>query len=81
MLRLVGRSLLWGVAGFFAVPLAAFAVMLVFVLLDESCNSPGDSGGCYMGLVTAPLATAPFGFVAFFVVTLVRGLHRRASPG
>jgi len=77
MVRVFARSLLWGLLGFVAIPVAAFATMLVFVIFDTHCNSPGDSGGCYMGLVTATIATAPFGFGAFFLATLVRGLVRR----
>lgn len=77
MMKLVARTLGWGLAGALIVPAAAFCAALLFVVLDPRCSSPGDSGGCYMGLATVTMAAVVPGFVGFAGVTLVRGLARQ----
>jgi hypothetical protein len=44
---------------------------------NSVCGTPGDSGGCEMGLATATVASALPGAAVGFVVNLVRGLRRR----
>jgi hypothetical protein len=84
VMPVVGRALAWGLGWSILAPLAAFLLMLVFVLVDPSCNSPGDSGGCYMGLATVPVAAIVPGALGGFLVTLIRGLlriRRTPAPG
>ena len=54
------------------------AVVLVFgaMIFDPKCGV-GDSGGCAMGVVTAPIAIALPSFALFFTGGLARALWRR----
>lgn len=82
MLRLILIAIGWGLAGFVALPVVVFAGLLVFVAFDPVCGSPGDSGGCYMGLAAITFAAAPVGFAAATIVALIHGLtHRRRADG
>lgn len=84
MTWIVIRSVLAGLAGAIAAPVAIFFIVLIVgYTFDSRCGSPGDSGGCEMGAATLGFAAAPFGLVAGFVVSLLLGLRARrrsASP-
>lgn len=69
------RAIGWGLGGLLLAPLAAILLVLAAMLLDPKCG-PGDSGGCAMGLVTAPLAAALPGFVLGFALGLAVQLWR-----
>jgi hypothetical protein len=71
------RALGWGVVGLFVVPLVVFAIMAVIYQFDSRCGTPGDSGGCEMGMAVAIFASALPGAIAFFLFVLIRGLARR----
>lgn len=76
----MGRLLLDGLrAGLWGLPLGpAIAILLVIgaMIFDPKCGA-GDSGGCAMGLVTAPLAIALPSFGFFLALGLARGVWRR----
>ena len=74
------RAIGWGVVGLFVVPLATFAIMAVVYQLNSQCGTPGDSGGCEMGMGVAVVASALPGAIAFFLFVLIRGLNRRPPP-
>ena len=74
--RLVGRAALWGSAWAFLLPIVGFSAMLIAIQFDPTCNSPGDSGGCYMGLVTVPILLSVPGALLGFIVTFGLGLYR-----
>ena len=77
---IVLRALGWGVVGLFVVPLAMFGIMAVVYQLNSQCGTPGDSGGCEMGMGVAIVASALPGAVAFVLFVLIRGLNRRPPP-
>jgi hypothetical protein len=79
--RIFGKALLGAVIGFVAAPVLVFALVLVLNFFDKVCGTPGDSGGCEMGLATATIASALPGAGIGFIVNLVRGLRRRRRPG
>ena len=81
MLRVILIAIGWGLAGFVALPVVVFAVLLVFVAFDPVCGSPGDSGGCYMGLAAITIGAAPIGFAAAAIVALIHGLTHRRRTG
>ena len=66
------RTGLWGLA---VGPLLAVLVVFGAMIFDPKCGA-GDSGGCAMGLVTAPVAIALPSFALFFALGLGRGLWR-----
>jgi hypothetical protein len=74
--RIAGRALLGALAGFFLLPLTVFAITLVFYAFDKRCGSPGDSGGCEMGIFSLIVASALPGAAIGFIVNLVRALRR-----
>ena len=75
--RIFGKALVGAVIGFIATPLLVFALVLGLNFFDSICGTPGDSGGCEMGLATATIASALPGAAIGFIVSLVRGLRRR----
>jgi hypothetical protein len=74
--RLFWEALRAGLWGLLLGPLVA--IMLVFgaMIFDPKCGV-GDSGGCAMGVITAPIAAALPSFGLFFAIGLARGLWRR----
>lgn len=75
--RIFGKALLGAVIGFIAMPVLVLALVLVLNFFNSVCGTPGDSGGCEMGLATATVASALPGAAIGFIVNLVRGLRRR----
>lgn len=66
----------WGLRGLLLGPALAILLVLAAMLLDPKCG-PGDSGGCAMGLVTAPIAVALPSFALGFVLGLALRLWSR----
>jgi hypothetical protein len=70
ILRVIGFTF----TGFVLGGLAGAAFGIAVLMLDPSCNGPGDSGGCAMAIpmiaIGASMLGAPVGFVLAF-------LHRR----
>ena len=56
-------------------PGLAVVLVLAAIMFDPKCGV-GDSGGCAMGVVTAPLAVALPSMALFFVVSFFRGLWK-----
>lgn len=67
ILRVIGFTF----AGFVLGGLAGAAFGIAMLMLDPSCNAPGDSGGCAMGIpmiaIGASMLGAPVGFVLAFL--------------
>jgi hypothetical protein len=57
-------------------------LVVAAMIFDPKCGA-GDSGGCAMGIVTAPIVVALPSFALFFLLGLARGLWRRRprDPG
>ena len=81
-MRIVLKSLGMALIGVVVTPVVVFFLVLTLAhIFDSSCGTPGDSGGCEMGSLTAAVASALPGAVLFFVVTLIRSLWKRpAAP-
>ena len=75
--RILGKALLGALIGFFATPVVVFAVVLILNFFNKVCGTPGDSGGCEMGLFTVTVASAIPGAVIGFIINLARGLLKR----
>ena len=77
--RSIGRIVAWTFAGAVLVPIAVFVLMAIAVAIDPVCGTPGDSGGCYMSLVSVPILSAGPGAVIGTVAGLVRTVWRRRA--
>ena len=75
--RIFGKAMLGALIGFLATPVAVFALVLTLNFFNSVCGTPGDSGGCEMGLATAVVGSALPGAAIGFIVNLVRGLLQR----
>jgi hypothetical protein len=75
--RLIGKALLGALIGFFAAPVTVFILVLILNFFNKVCGTPGDSGGCEMGLASAVVASALPGAAIGLIVNLVRGLRRK----
>ena len=76
MTRLLTKALLSGLVGLVIGPLLGVIAVFGLMLFDPKCGSPGDSGGCAMGLLTVPIALALPSFGLFALVSLIRNLWR-----
>jgi hypothetical protein len=76
MSTVLWRATRWGLGGLLLGPAIAIVLVLAAMLLDPKCGA-GDSGGCAMGLVTAPIAVALPSFLLGFALSLALQLWRR----
>lgn len=74
--RMFLKALRTGLRGLLIGPLAAVLLVFAAMILDPKCGA-GDSGGCAMGLVTAPVAIALPSFGLFFLGGLLQSLWQR----
>lgn len=70
--RIIGYALAGGVV----LPLVVLAVMLVVYAMDSRCGSPGDSGGCEMGIAMLVLSASPVGAALGLVAGIVRSIRK-----
>lgn len=82
MLGLILKVLGFGLLGFVVTPFVVGIVGLVLAYsLDSRCGTPGDSGGCEMGIASLAIASALPGLamgVAFALYRHFRG--KRSTP-
>jgi len=80
MLRLIVKSLLYGLIGFIGLPIltGVFALSMGYIF-DPRCGTPGDSGGCEMGAASAAIAMALPGFVIGVGIALFGAWRRSRS--
>jgi len=76
MARLFLEALRTGLWGLLIGPVIAVILVFGAMIFDPKCGV-GDSGGCAMGVITAPIAAALPSFGLFFAIGLARGLWRR----
>jgi hypothetical protein len=76
--RIFGKAMFGALAGFFLMPIVVLALVLILNFFNKVCGTPGDSGGCEMGLATITVGSALPGAAIGFIFNLVRGLRRRA---
>lgn len=77
MAELFQRALLWGVAGMLIGPATVYSMMLFVLWTDQACRA-GVSVNCKLDVWLNLTIAVVVGFALFFMVTLVRGLLRRA---
>jgi len=83
MLGLVLRILGFGLLGFVVAPVVVGITVLVLAYsLDSRCGTPGDSGGCEMGVASIAIASALPGLAIGVAVALYRHFRKkkRATP-
>ncbi|MFA6267236.1 MAG: hypothetical protein WC670_16150 [Pseudolabrys sp.] len=68
--KMIGKALIGTLIGFFALPAAALAVGIVVYVFDKRCGTPGDSGGCEMGIAVMAAGAALPGAAIGFIVAL-----------
>jgi hypothetical protein len=61
--------------GAFIVPIVVFVVVLIGERFDPVCGTPGDSGGCEMGLASATIMAVVPGVLIGLVVGFLLGLR------
>jgi len=67
-----GRAIGFGLVGLLVVPVVVmFGVLGLAHLLDPSCGTPGDSGGCEMGAFSIGLVSAIPAMVAGVVISVL----------
>ncbi len=74
--RLFLKALRTGLWGLLIGPLTAVILVFGAMIFDPKCGA-GDSGGCAMGVVAAPIAVALPSFGLFFLGGLLHGLWQR----
>jgi hypothetical protein len=74
------RALGWSLIGVIVAPLAMFGIMALVYRFSPECGTPGDSGGCEMGMAVAIILSAPIGALAGFFIALAVGTSRKAQP-
>ena len=58
-----------------------FGIMALVYHFSAECGTPGDSGGCEMGMAVAIILSAPIGVLASsFFIALAVSTFRQAPP-
>ena len=78
---IIGRAIGYLFLGALAVPLAVLALMIVVYIFDSRCGSPGDSGGCEMGIATVVMSSVPLGALLGLGFGIWRGIKARNAAG
>jgi hypothetical protein len=77
MLRLFGRALLWALFGSVVTPIVGFFGLLILAhSTDSRCGTPGDSGGCEMGVFVVSISLIPAGAILFASGVLIKAAWR-----
>lgn len=76
---IIGRAIGYFFLGAIALPLALLPIMIVVYMLDSRCGSPGDSGGCEMGIASVELSAIPIGALLGLAFGIWRGIKARHS--
>lgn len=82
MLGLVLRILGFGLLGFVVTPIVVgITVLILAYSLDSRCGTPGDSGGCEMGIASIAIASALPGLAIGVAFALYRHFRqKRVKP-
>lgn len=82
MLGLTLRIMGFGLLGFVVTPIVVgITVLALAYSLDSRCGTPGDSGGCEMGVASLAIASALPGMAIGVAVALYRHFRKkRATP-
>jgi hypothetical protein len=74
---ILGRAVGYLLIGAIAVPLAVLALSILFYVFDSRCGTPGDSGGCEMGIAMNVLMAVPLGAILGCAFGVWRGVKAR----
>jgi len=74
---IIGRAIGYLFAGAIALPLAMLVPMVLVYIFDSRCGSPGDSGGCEMGIATVVMSCVPVGALLGCIFGIWRGVKAR----
>jgi len=78
MLGLVLRIVGFGLLGFVVTPIVVGITVLVLAYsLDSRCGTPGDSGGCEMGVASLAIASALPGMAIGVAFALYRHFRKK----
>jgi hypothetical protein len=77
---MVLRALGWGLVGLIVAPVAMFGIMAIVYHFSPECGTPGDSGGCEMGMAVAIILAVPIGALAGFLIALAVSPPGRQAP-
>lgn len=77
MSEIVARAFRWGLLGLIFGPAATYSIMLAVIYLDPACKA-GVTENCKLELGANLAIAAVFSFAAFFLISLVGALVRRA---
>jgi len=78
MLGLALRILGFGLLGFVVTPIVVGITVLVLAYsLDSRCGTPGDSGGCEMGVASIAIASALPGMAMGIAFALYRHFRKK----
>jgi hypothetical protein len=74
---IIGRAIGYFFLGALVVPLAVLVPMIGVYMFDSRCGSPGDSGGCEMGIATVVMSSVPLGALLGLGFGIWRGIKAR----
>jgi hypothetical protein len=76
-----GLGCLAGVATAIAVPVIVFCGILIGNSMNPQCGTPGDAGGCEMGLASGTISAIAIGLGLGVIVGVCTAIARRRSGG
>lgn len=74
--RVLRNAIAAAIAGAIVVPVAAFAARTIWNAFNPVCGTPGDSGGCEMGVAVLAIHSILPGAAFGFAAVLIGGLRR-----
>ena len=81
MLGLTVRIIGFGLLGFVVTPIVVgITVLALAYSLDSRCGTPGDSGGCEMGVASIAIASALPGLAIGVGFALYLHFRRKRAP-
>lgn len=79
MWRMIGYAVRFGALGFVLTPFAVFfGGLFLAYALDDRCGTPGDSGGCEMGVASLAMASSVVGLALGIAVGIMLARRRPA---
>jgi hypothetical protein len=76
---ILGRAIGYLFLGAIVVPLVVLAIGIVEYMTDSRCGSPGDSGGCEMGIASVVMSAVPLGAILGLAFGIWRGIKARRA--
>lgn len=77
MYEILARAFRWGLLGLVFGPAATYSVMLAVLYFDPACRA-AVTENCKLDPLVNLTVAAIFSFAAFFLISLISGLAKRA---